>query len=101
MFAQRVSTGVSQSPSTDRAITTSNQQGNSSMKRKITKFKNNQLKGVIMICSTLNGMMAIKHPKTGVLVREDGMVFNSVRGNPKKNGLNTLGNTEKRRNKRS
>lgn len=54
-----------------------------------------------MICSTLNGMMAIKHPKTGVLVREDGMVFNSVRGNPKKNGLNTLGNTEKRRNKRS
>lgn len=28
-----------------------------------------------MICSTLNGMMVIKHPKTGVLVREDGMVF--------------------------
>lgn len=33
-----------------------------------------------MICSTLSGKMAIKHPTTGVLVREDGMVLNSVRG---------------------
>lgn len=33
-----------------------------------------------MICSTLSGMMAIKHQTLGVLVREDGMVFNSVRG---------------------
>lgn len=33
-----------------------------------------------MICSTLSGMMAIKHPTLGVLVREDGMVFNCVRG---------------------
>lgn len=31
-----------------------------------------------MICSTLSGMMAIKHPTLGVLVREDGMVFNNV-----------------------
>lgn len=37
-----------------------------------------------MICSTLSGMMAIKHPTLGVLVREDGMVLNHVRGNPKK-----------------
>lgn len=28
-----------------------------------------------MICSTLSGQMAIKHPKLGVLVREDGCVF--------------------------
>lgn len=33
-----------------------------------------------MICSTLNGMMAIKHQTTGVLVREDGFVFNIVKG---------------------
>lgn len=33
-----------------------------------------------MICSTLSGMMAIKHPTLGVLVREDGMVFNIIRG---------------------
>ena len=40
-----------------------------------------------MICSTLNGMVAIKHPKTGVLVREDGMVFNKIPGrNSKKYG---------------
>lgn len=31
-----------------------------------------------MICSTLNGMMAIKHPTNGVLVREDGIVLNHV-----------------------
>ena len=31
-----------------------------------------------MICSTLSGMMAIKHPTKGILVREDGMVFNRV-----------------------
>lgn len=31
-----------------------------------------------MICSTLNVMMVIKHPTAGVLVREDGMVFNHV-----------------------
>lgn len=33
-----------------------------------------------MICSTLSGMLAIKHPTLGVLVREDGMVFNRVKG---------------------
>ena len=33
-----------------------------------------------MICSTLNGIMVIKHPKTGVLVREDGMVFLHKKG---------------------
>lgn len=33
-----------------------------------------------MICSTLSGIMSIKHPTLGVLVREDGMVFNCVRG---------------------
>ena len=33
-----------------------------------------------MICSTISGIMAIKHPTLGVLVREDGMVFNRVRG---------------------
>lgn len=38
-----------------------------------------------MICSTLNGMMVIKHPKTGVLVREDGMVFNKIPGGNHKN----------------
>ena len=32
------------------------------------------------MCSTLNGMMAVKHPTLGVLVREDGMVFNHVNG---------------------
>ena len=31
-----------------------------------------------MICSTLSGIMAIKHQTKGVLVREDGMVFNRV-----------------------
>lgn len=36
-----------------------------------------------MICSTLSGMMAIKHPTLGVLVREDGMVLNKVYGNSK------------------
>ena len=33
-----------------------------------------------MICSTLSGMMAIKHPTLGVLVREDGKVFSKVPG---------------------
>ena len=31
-----------------------------------------------MICSTLSGMIVIKHPTLGVLVREDGKVFNHV-----------------------
>lgn len=31
-----------------------------------------------MICSTLSGKLAIKHPKLGILVREDGAVFNRV-----------------------
>lgn len=31
-----------------------------------------------MICSTLSGKMAIKHPQLGVLVREDGAVLNRV-----------------------
>lgn len=40
-----------------------------------------------MICSTLSGKMAIKHPTLGVLVREDGMVFNRTPGrNSKKYG---------------
>ena len=34
-----------------------------------------------VICSTLSGLMAIKHPKLGVLVREDGYVFNKCCGN--------------------
>lgn len=33
-----------------------------------------------MICSTLSGMMAIKHPTLGVLVREDGKVLSKVPG---------------------
>ena len=37
-----------------------------------------------MICSTLSGMMAIKHPTLGVLVREDGMVLNTIKGSPHK-----------------
>lgn len=48
-----------------------------------------------MICSTLNGMMVIKHPKTGVLVREDGMVFNSVRGGHYKKYAWTKGHVHK------
>lgn len=32
-----------------------------------------------MICSTLSGKLAIKHPRLGVLVREDGAVLNRVR----------------------
>lgn len=39
-----------------------------------------------MICSTLSGMMAIKHPTLGVLVREDGSVLNRVKGNTDKYG---------------
>lgn len=34
-----------------------------------------------MICSTLSGQMAIKHPKLGILVREDGFVFHRSTGN--------------------
>lgn len=32
-----------------------------------------------MICSTLSGILAIKHPTLGVLVREDGMVFARIK----------------------
>ena len=32
-----------------------------------------------MICSTLSGLMAVKHP-CGLLVREDGLVLNRVKG---------------------
>lgn len=32
-----------------------------------------------MICSTLSGKLAIKHPRLGILVREDGYVFIRVR----------------------
>lgn len=39
-----------------------------------------------MICSTLSGMIAIKHPMLGVLVREDGMVFKKGPGNNKAYG---------------
>ncbi len=39
-----------------------------------------------MICSTLSGMMAIKHPTLGVLVREDGMVLRKGPGNNKAYG---------------
>lgn len=31
-----------------------------------------------MICSTLSGKLAIKHPRLGILVRDDGAVFNRV-----------------------
>lgn len=37
-----------------------------------------------MICSTLSGAMAIKHPVLGVLVREDGLILNRVKGSNKK-----------------
>ena len=33
------------------------------------------------ICSTLSGKVALKHPTLGVLVREDGTVFNKSTGN--------------------
>lgn len=33
-----------------------------------------------MICSTLSGQMAIKHPKLGILVREDGCVLSRIKG---------------------
>ena len=36
-----------------------------------------------MICSALNGMMAVKHPTLGVLVREDVMVLTKARGKGK------------------
>ena len=36
-----------------------------------------------MICSTLSGVMAIKHPVLGVLVREDGLILNRVQGSNK------------------
>lgn len=35
------------------------------------------------ICSTLSGKVAIKHPKLGVLVRDDGAVFVKTRGSNK------------------
>ena len=39
------------------------------------------------VCSTLNGLLAVKHPTLGVLVREDGMVLNRTPGrNSKKYG---------------
>lgn len=34
-----------------------------------------------MICSTLTGIVAIKHSEVGILVREDGFVFNKHSGN--------------------
>ena len=34
-----------------------------------------------MICSTLSGKVAVKHPKLGTLVREDGAVFNKAYAN--------------------
>ena len=37
------------------------------------------------VCSTLNGLLAVKHPTLGVLVREDGMVFNKIPGGNHKN----------------
>lgn len=33
-----------------------------------------------MICSTLSGKVAVKHPKLCVLVRDDGAVFNKAKG---------------------
>lgn len=45
-----------------------------------------------MICSTLNGLMVLKHPTLGVLVREDGMVFNRTRGGNPNNYEWTRGN---------
>jgi len=38
-----------------------------------------------MICSTLSGKVAIKHPKLGILVREDGMVFAHTKTGSKAN----------------
>lgn len=31
------------------------------------------------VCSTLNGLLAVKHPTLGVLVREDGMIFARIK----------------------
>lgn len=42
---------------------------------------------VVMICSTLSGKVAIKHPKLDVLVREDGAVFVNRPGRLSKNRL--------------
>ena len=36
-----------------------------------------------MICSTLSGQMAIKHPELPVMVRADGLVLNRVQGSNK------------------
>lgn len=34
-----------------------------------------------MICSTLSGKVAVKHPKLGVLVRDDGSIFTKAKSN--------------------
>lgn len=47
-----------------------------------------------MICSTLNGMMVIKHPTAGVLVREDGMLFHRTIGGNNKNYAWTNGSPD-------
>lgn len=36
-----------------------------------------------MVCSTISGILAIKHPELGILVREDGAVFNRAHGSCK------------------
>jgi hypothetical protein len=48
-----------------------------------------------MICSTLSGQMAIKHPKLGVLVREDGMVFAHTKTGSKSSLAWTIGSLRK------
>ena len=36
-----------------------------------------------MICSTLSGMMSVKHPSLNIMCREDGAVLNAIRGSGK------------------
>lgn len=47
------------------------------------------------VCSTLNGLLTIKHPTLGVLVREDGMVFTKIPGGNNKNYGWTSGSINK------
>ena len=42
-----------------------------------------------MICSTLSGKVAVRHPKLGILIREDGAVFVNRPGRLSKKHLNT------------
>lgn len=45
---------------------------------------------MVTICSTLSGKVALKHPTLGVLVRSDGAVFNTWRGNTRRWTFGTI-----------